>query len=89
MHELGLMTGVLDNVTQVAKEQKVLSVNKINLQVGAMSGVVVPALEFAFQQLQELEEYQLCKQAKLHIDELTEKENRHKFEIVSIEADLC
>ena len=88
MHELGLMTGVLDSVTQVAKEQNALAVKKINLQVGALSGVVLPALEGAFDELRNLQEYALCAHAKLCVEELTAAKDQRKFEIVSIEVDL-
>ena len=88
MHEIGLTTRVLDSVTQVAEEQDALKVNKINLKIGTMSGVVIPALEYAFEELKNLDEYELCKDAELGIQELSAPEDRRKFEIDSIEVDL-
>ncbi|MCF0104568.1 MAG: hydrogenase maturation nickel metallochaperone HypA [Eggerthellaceae bacterium] len=88
MHEIGLTTRVLDSVTQVAEEQGALAVNKIKLRIGTMSGIVTSALEFAFDELKELSDYELCKSAELDIHELSSLEDCRKFEIVLIEVDL-
>lgn len=48
MHEVSLMMGIMDIVLETAKKEQAKKVSKISLEVGARSGVVVDALEFAF-----------------------------------------
>lgn len=68
MHELGIMTGVLDAVCASAKEANALQVNSIELSVGEMTECIHEALVFAFEALQELPEYELCAQATLNVN---------------------
>ncbi len=48
MHEVSLMMSIMDIVLKTAEEEQAKSVSRISLEVGAKSGVVVDALEFAF-----------------------------------------
>lgn len=68
MHELGIMTGVMDTVCASAKEAGALSVTSISLSVGEMTECIHEALVFAFEALQELPEYSLCAHAKLDVN---------------------
>lgn len=48
MHELSIMTSILDIVLEEANQASAKKVLSISLQIGAKSGVVIDALEFAF-----------------------------------------
>ncbi|MFN7928876.1 MAG: hydrogenase maturation nickel metallochaperone HypA [Blastocatellia bacterium] len=48
MHELAIMQGVLDIVSTEASKHGTAQANKIKLRIGAFTGVVKDALEFAF-----------------------------------------
>lgn len=48
MHELSLMESTLEIALEYARHQKAQKIHQINLRVGAISGVVPEALEFAF-----------------------------------------
>lgn len=65
MHELGIATGVLDSVVQVAKEQNCLRVKQIDVIVGKKAAIIDKMFEEAFNALKELDEYELCKTAKI------------------------
>ena len=67
MHELGIMTSVLDAVTESAREAGALRVLKVSLSVGEMTEAIEDALVFAFEALQDLDEYSLMKGAELSI----------------------
>ena len=67
MHELGIMTGVLDAVCDSAAQAGATEVLGISLSVGEMTECIHEALVFAFEALQELPEYALCAQATLDI----------------------
>ena len=67
MHELGIMTSVFDAVTESAREVGALRVLKVSLSVGEMTEAIEDALVFAFEALQDLEEYSLMKGAELSI----------------------
>ena len=62
MHELGIMTGVLDSVTKAAQEAGALRVLQIDLMVGEMTEAIEEALYFAFEAISE---GTLCEGAKL------------------------
>lgn len=64
MHELGIMTGVLEAVTTSAEEARADKVLKINLSVGVMTEAIEDALRFAFEALAE---DTICKDAELQI----------------------
>ncbi len=49
MHELALAYNIVTIVSDYAKNEKALSVNKIDLQVGKISGVEVDALKFSLE----------------------------------------
>jgi hydrogenase nickel incorporation protein HypA/HybF len=65
MHELGLMTGVMDSVTVAALEAGADRVLEVSLSVGEMTEAIEDALQFAFQVL--CEQDPLFKDAKLNV----------------------
>ena len=67
MHELGIMTGVLDAVQTSAKQAGADRVLKVSLSVGEMTEAIEDALCFAFEALSEQREYALCAGAELDI----------------------
>ena len=67
MHELGIMTGVLDAVEASAKEAGANRVLVVRLSVGEMTEAIEDALRFAFEALSEQQEYALCAGAELDI----------------------
>ncbi|MEA5018789.1 MAG: hydrogenase maturation nickel metallochaperone HypA [Gordonibacter sp.] len=67
MHELGIMTGVMDAVETSAKQAGADRVLKVNLSVGEMTEAIEDALRFAFEALSEQSEYALLTGAKLEI----------------------
>ena len=48
MHELGIITGVVDSVSAAAKQAGATRVYKVSLSVGAMTEAIEDALHFAF-----------------------------------------
>lgn len=73
MHELGIMTGVMDAVETSAKQAGADKVLKVNLSVGEMTEAIEDALRFAFEALSEQSEYALCAEAKLEISMIKPK----------------
>ena len=67
MHELGIMTGVLDAVQTSARQAGADRVLKVSLSVGEMTEAIEDALRFAFEALSEQQEYALCAGAELDI----------------------
>ncbi len=65
MHELGIMTGVMESVEQAAKEAHADKVLKISLSVGVMTEAIEDALRFAFEALAE---GTMCEEAQLEIN---------------------
>lgn len=53
MHEFSLMTNAMDQVLEIARRNDATQVHRIGLRVGALSGVVPEALEFAFEALKQ------------------------------------
>ena len=53
MHEMGIMTGVLDSVNAAASGAGATKVTKITLSIGDMTEVIQDALEFAFEVMSE------------------------------------
>ena len=53
MHELGIMTGVMDAVTKTAQDAGALKVLKVTLSVGVMTEAIEDALRFAFEAITE------------------------------------
>ena len=53
MHELGIMTGVVESVESAARDAGALRVCRVDLSVGVMTEAFQDALEFAFEALQE------------------------------------
>lgn len=66
MHELGIATGVLDSVVSVAKDSNCLRVKQIDVIVGKKAAIIDEMFEEAFNALKELDEYELCKDAKIN-----------------------
>lgn len=67
MHELGIMTGVMDTVVESARQAGATRVLKVSLAVGEMTEAIEDALVFAFEALGEQREYALCAEAELEI----------------------
>ncbi|MDD6635678.1 MAG: hydrogenase maturation nickel metallochaperone HypA [Coriobacteriaceae bacterium] len=65
MHELGIMTGVVETVEQAARDAGAEKVLKVNLAVGVMTEALEDALFFAFDVLKE---NTLLAQAQLEVD---------------------
>ena len=57
MHELGIMTGVMESVGTAAREAGAERVLKVSLQVGVMTAAIEDALQFAFEALAENDSY--------------------------------
>ncbi len=70
MHELGIMTGVMDAVDASAKAAGAEKVLKIDLSVGVMTEAIEEALQFAFEALSE---GTLCEGAELVIQMIEPK----------------
>ncbi|WP_139651875.1 hydrogenase maturation nickel metallochaperone HypA [Raoultibacter phocaeensis] len=64
MHELGIMTGVMESVDVAAKDAGADKVLKVSLSVGVMTEAIEDALRFAFEALSE---GTLCEGAELDI----------------------
>ena len=68
MHELGIMTGVLDAVCSSAQDAGALKVTNVTLSVGEMTECIHEALIFAFDALKEMDEYALCAECQLVVN---------------------
>lgn len=64
VHELGIMTGVMDSVNAAANDAGADKVLKVSLSVGVMTEAIEDALRFAFEVLQE---NTICEGAELEI----------------------
>lgn len=64
MHEMGIVSGVLDAVTASARDAGADKVLKITLRIGEMTEVVDEALTFAFEALTE---GTMCEGAQLEV----------------------
>jgi hydrogenase nickel incorporation protein HypA/HybF len=53
MHEVGIMQSALDIALEWAQRQGAARIHRLGLRVGALSGVVPDALEFAFEVLKQ------------------------------------
>lgn len=49
MHEMSLCEGVLQIIESESKAQNFTTVKRVILEVGALAGVEIPALEFSFE----------------------------------------
>lgn len=70
MHELGIMSGVMESVQLAAQDAGADRVLKISLSVGEMTEAIEDALRFAFEALAE---GTLCEGAELEITMITPK----------------
>lgn len=75
MHELGIITGVMDAVETSARQAGATRVLKVNLSVGEMTEAIEDALQFAFEALSE---QTMCEGATLDITMV--KPRSHCFE---------
>lgn len=66
MHELGLITSVVDATKRVALENHAKKITAINLRIGEMTEVIEDAMQFSFEILAEDEP--LLKNCKLNIE---------------------
>ncbi len=66
MHELGIMTGVLDAATTAARDAGATKLLKVKLSVGEMTEAIEDALVFAFEALTEDDPY--LKGAELEVN---------------------
>lgn len=66
MHELGLMTSVIDAVSDAARKSKATRILSVTLSVGEMTEVIEDCLEFAYEAL--TEDNPLFKDSKLTIN---------------------
>ena len=71
MHELGIMTGVMDAITKSAHEAGADKVLKVTLSVGEMTECIQDALEFAFEAL--IEDDPFVRDAELTINMIKPK----------------
>jgi hydrogenase nickel incorporation protein HypA/HybF len=71
MHELGIMTGVMESAEKAARDAGANGVLKVSLQVGVMTEAIEDALQFAFEALQEANDY--FKDAKLEVEMIQPK----------------
>ena len=66
MHELGIMTGVMEAVETSARQAGATSVTRVTLSVGEMTEAIEDALQFAFEVL--CEQNELCAGAELQVN---------------------
>ena len=66
MHELGIMTGVMEVVETSARQAGATGVTRVTLSVGEMTEAIEDALQFAFEVLREQSE--LCSDAELQVN---------------------
>ena len=78
MHELGIMTGVMDAVVASARDAGAERILEVSLSVGEMTEAIEDALVFAFEALRDIDEYELAKDAQLRITMVRPKS--HCFE---------
>ena len=49
MHEMSIVAGILDIVEREARAADATVINRVEIEVGTLAGVEIPALEFAFE----------------------------------------
>ncbi|PCH98081.1 MAG: hydrogenase maturation nickel metallochaperone HypA [Gammaproteobacteria bacterium] len=49
MHEMSLCEGIMQIIEQEARKQNFKEVKKVVLDIGVLSGIEIPALEFSFE----------------------------------------
>ncbi len=96
MHELGIMTSVLDSAREAAQDAGALRLLSITLSVGEMTEAIEDALQFAFEAL--CEDDPFLKGAALKVNMIAPKSRCDSFateliagrelQIDSIEVDL-
>ena len=66
MHELSIVTNVIDTSVKVAKQQGAIKLKKINLKVGVYKEVIDDALQFSFRLLADDDEF--TKDCELNVE---------------------
>ncbi len=67
MHEMSLCEGILQIIQTEAKAQQFNKVKRVVLDIGVLSGVEIPALEFSFEVVMR---GSIAEQAELQINEI-------------------
>lgn len=65
MHELGIMTGVLESAKEAAQEAGATKLLKVSLSVGEMTEAIEDALVFAFEALTEQDPFMVGAQLEV------------------------
>ena len=78
MHELGIMTGVLDTAKAAAQDAGALRVMRIDLKIGEMTECIRDALDFAFEALCDLPEYALFRECDLVVTMVEPRSKCHE-----------
>lgn len=73
MHELGIATGVFDNVKKVAFSNNCKNVTKIDLICGSSTDIIDGALNAAFEALKELDDNKIMRKAQINITKVESK----------------
>ncbi len=67
MHELGIMSSVMDAATQAARDAGATKLLKVTLQIGEMTEAIEDALVFAFEVLTENDPFTQGSQLEIHM----------------------
>lgn len=67
MHELGIMTSVMDSVMPVAHESGATRLLKVTLRIGEMTEAIEDALQFAFDVLKEGDPFLADAELEVHM----------------------
>jgi len=68
MHEMSIISGMLEEVIKIAKENNAKKVVAVNLKIGKKSGITADSLRFAFDAVKS--EHPLLSSAKIVIEEV-------------------
>ena len=67
MHELGIMTGVMEAATTSAREAGATRLLKVTLSIGEMTEAIEDALQFAFEALRETDPFTSDAEIDIHM----------------------
>ena len=67
MHELGIMTGVMDAAVASAREAGATRLLKVTLSIGEMTEAIEDALQFAFEALRETDPFTADAEIDIHM----------------------
>ena len=80
MHEFSLAQNIVEIVEETARSNQLESVSQVELEIGTLSGVEIPALDMALESLAEGTILQTCLITKIIIEAEAEcNECRHCF----------